>query len=151
MAVLDVNAIREFLPHRYPFLLVDRVTDITLGDETGGSIEAIKNVTINEEFFNGHFPSQPIMPGVLILESMAQVAGILGLHLLGENRTARTSYYFAGADGVRFKKPVEPGDQLVITAEYVNDKRGIWKFKCRVTVDGETACCADITCAEKDI
>jgi len=151
MAVLDITEIREFLPHRYPFLLVDKVTAVELQGEEAPNIEALKNVTINEPFFNGHFPSQPIMPGVLILESMAQVAGILGLHMLGDKRTARTSYYFAGADNVRFKRPVGPGDQLVLKAEYVNDKRGIWKFQCRAYVAGDVVCCAEITCAEKDI
>ena len=110
MTQMDVLAIREFLPHRYPFLLVDRVTDVHLDSEPAPYIEALKNVSINEEFFNGHFLQQPIMPGVLILESMAQVAGILGLHILGDKRSNRTSYYFAGADNVRFKRPVTPGD-----------------------------------------
>lgn len=151
MPALDVQGIKELLPHRYPFLMVDRVNTIDIEGPDVGSIKAIKNVTINEEFFNGHFPQRPIMPGVLIVESMAQVAGILGLHMLGERRTEKTSYYFAGADHVRFKKPVVPGDQLHLEAEYVNSKRGIWKFSCRARVDGDVVCCAEITCAEKDI
>jgi 3-hydroxyacyl-[acyl-carrier-protein] dehydratase len=151
MPALDVQGIKELLPHRYPFLLVDRVNTIDIEGPTVGSIKAIKNVTINEEFFNGHFPQHPIMPGVLIVESMAQVAGILGLHMLGDKRTDKTSYYFAGADRIRFKKPVVPGDQLNLEAEYVNNKRGIWKFSCRARVDGDVVCCAEITCAEKDI
>lgn len=151
MPALDVQGIKELLPHRYPFLMVDRVNTIDIEGPDAGSIKAIKNVTINEEFFNGHFPQRPIMPGVLIVESMAQVAGILGLHMLGERRTEKTSYYFAGADHVRFKKPVVPGDQLHLEAEYVNSKRGIWKFSCRARVDGDVVCCAEITCAEKDI
>lgn len=151
MALIDIQGIKELLPHRYPFLMVDRVNSIDIKGPTEGRIEAIKNVTINEEYFNGHFPQHPIMPGVLIVESMAQVAGILGLHMLGEKRTEKTSYYFAGADHVRFKKPVVPGDQLYLEAEYVNNKRGIWKFSCRARVDGEVVCCAELTCAEKDI
>ena len=151
MALIDIQGIKELLPHRYPFLMVDRVNSIDIESPTEGRIEAIKNVTINEDYFNGHFPQHPIMPGVLIVESMAQVAGILGLHMLGEKRTEKTSYYFAGADHVRFKKTVVPGDQLHLEAEYVNNKRGIWKFSCRARVDGEVVCCAELTCAEKDI
>lgn len=150
MSALDIQGIKNLLPHRYPFLLVDRVNTVEI-KEGKCSIEAIKNVTINENFFNGHFPQHPIMPGVLIVESMAQVAGILGLHMLGDKCTDKSSYYFAGADKVRFKKPVVPGDQLVLEAEYVNSKRGIWKFSCRAKVDGEVVCCAELTCAEKDI
>ena len=114
MPALDVQGIKELLPHRYPFLMVDRINTIDIDGESVGRIEGIKNVTINEEFFTGHFPQHPIMPGVLIVESMAQVAGILGLHMLGDKRTDKTSYYFAGADKVRFKKPVVPGDQLIL-------------------------------------
>lgn len=150
MPALDIQGIKNLLPHRYPFLLVDRVNTIDI-KEGQGRIEAIKNVTINENFFNGHFPEHPIMPGVLIVESMAQVAGILGLHMLGDKRTNKTSYYFAGADSVRFKRPVVPGDQLILEAEYVNNKRGIWKFSSRAKVDGKVVCCAELTCAEKDI
>lgn len=151
MPALDVQGIRKLLPHRYPFLMVDRVNTIEIEAKNKGRIEAIKNVTINEEFFNGHFSHHPIMPGVLIVESMAQVAGLLGLHMLGEKRTDKTSYYFAGADSVRFKKPVVPGDQLILEAEYVNNKQSIWKFSCRAKVDGVIVCSAEITCAEKDI
>lgn len=151
MPALDVQGIKKLLPHRYPFLMVDRVNTIDINGASEGRIEAVKNVTINEEFFNGHFKHHPIMPGVLIVESMAQVAGLLGLHMLGEKRTDKTSYYFAGADNVRFKKPVVPGDQLVLEAEYVNNRQGIWKFSCRARVDGKVVCCAEVTCAEKDI
>ncbi len=151
MPALDVQGIKKLLPHRYPFLMVDRVNTIEINGDSEGRIVGIKNVTINEEYFNGHFPQHPIMPGVLIVESMAQIAGILGLHMLGEKRTDKTSYYFAGADKVRFKRPVVPGDQLILEAEYENNKRGIWKFSCRALVDGQVVCCADITCAEKDI
>ena len=149
--MMNLEDIKKILPHRYPFLLVDRVNTIDIEGPTVGSIKAIKNVTINEEFFNGHFPQHPIMPGVLIVESMAQVAGILGLHMLGDKRTEKTSYYFAGADRIRFKKPVVPGDQLNLEAEYVNNKRGIWKFSCRARVDGDVVCCAEKTVNEKDI
>jgi 3-hydroxyacyl-[acyl-carrier-protein] dehydratase len=151
MPAVDVQGIKKLLPHRYPFLMVDRINTIDIDGQNSGRIEGLKNLTINEEFFNGHFPHHPIMPGVLIVESMAQVAGILGLYMLGEKRTDTTSYYFAGADKVRFKKPVVPGDQLILEAEYVNNKRGIWKFSCRALVDGDVVCSANVTCAEKDI
>lgn len=150
MPAMDILQIKEFLPHRYPFLLVDRVLDYQLeGEEV--SLTGLKNVSANEEFFNGHFPEHPIMPGVLILEAMAQAAGILGLHLLGENRTNRTAYYFAGSDKVRFKKPVFPGDQIILKAMYKSNKRGIWKFECHALVENEVVCCAELTCAEREI
>nr|WP_189388051.1 3-hydroxyacyl-ACP dehydratase FabZ [Bacterioplanes sanyensis] len=146
-----VQQIQEFLPHRYPFLLVDRVQSINLDDEEGAVIRALKNVTINEEFFNGHFPGHPIMPGVLTLEAMAQAAGLLGLSMLGDQRTPSTLYYFAGADNVRFKRPIVPGDQVVLEARFMGGRRGIWKFACRALVDGAIACQADVTCAEREL
>lgn len=148
---LDVQGIKQLLPHTYPFLMVDRVNTVEVDGPNIGRIEAIKNVTINEEFFNGHFAHHPVMPGVLILESLAQVAGLLGLHMRGITKTDTTIYYFAGADSVRFKKPVIPGDQLVLEAEYINKKQGIWKFSCFAKVDGHVVCRADITCAEREI
>lgn len=146
MPAMDINEISELLPHRYPFLLVDRVTDFTVGE----TIHGIKNVTINEPFFAGHFPGHPIMPGVLIVEALAQLAGLLGLKTLGEERARNTLYYFAGVDHVRFKKPVKPGDRLEMTARYMNDKRGIWRFECEAKVDGCLVAQAEVMCAERE-
>ncbi|ODC04245.1 3-hydroxyacyl-[acyl-carrier-protein] dehydratase FabZ [Terasakiispira papahanaumokuakeensis] len=145
--VMDINEIREYLPHRYPFLLVDRVLEIELGE----SIKAYKNVTINEELFNGHFPHHPIMPGVLIIEAMAQAAGILGFKTVNKLPRDGYIYYFVGSDNVRFKRPVMPGDQLHLEARVVKEKRGIWKFACRALVEGEVCCEAEILCAEKKV
>lgn len=143
--MMQVNEIREYLPHRYPFLLVDRVVELTLGE----SIVAIKNVTINEPFFNGHFPGLPIMPGVLIVEAMAQAAGILGFKTLDKKPANGSIYMFVGADEVRFKRQVVPGDQLELRARYVADKRGIWKFAVSAYVGGEIAASATILCADR--
>lgn len=145
--VMDINEIREYLPHRYPFLLVDRVIEIELGE----SIKAYKNVTINEELFNGHFPHHPIMPGVLIIEAMAQAAGILGFKTVNKLPRDGYIYYFVGSDNVRFKRPVMPGDQLHLEARVIKEKRGIWKFACRALVEGEVCCEAEILCAEKKV
>ena len=142
---MEVNEIREYLPHRYPFLLVDRVIELDLPK----SIVAIKNVSINEPFFNGHFPDLPVMPGVLILEAMAQAAGILGFKSQGKKPADGSIYYFVGADDVRFKRPVVPGDQLQLRAEYVSDRRGIWKFQVSSSVDGDFVAGASILCADR--
>lgn len=143
--LMDVQEIREYLPHRYPFLLVDRVTEIELGK----SITAYKNITINEAIFNGHFPDIPIFPGVLIIEAMAQTAGILGFKTMDKKPSDGSIYMFAGVDNVRFKRQVVPGDQLVMKVDYVSDKRGIWKFECRSYVDEQLACTATILCADR--
>jgi 3-hydroxyacyl-[acyl-carrier-protein] dehydratase len=143
--LMDVTEIREYLPHRYPFLLVDRVTELTPGE----SIVAYKNVTVNEPFFNGHFPDKPVMPGVLIVEALAQAAGILGFRTLDKKPSDGSIYYLVGADEVRFKRPVVPGDRLQLEARVVTEKRGIWKFECRASVDGERACEATILCADR--
>ncbi|MBU3614797.1 3-hydroxyacyl-ACP dehydratase FabZ [Polynucleobacter sp. Latsch14-2] len=137
---IDINQIMKLLPHRYPFLLVDRVLEFTPRQ----SITAIKNVTINEPFFQGHFPDFPVMPGVLIIEALAQTAALL---TFTESKADDAVYYFAGIDGARFKKPVLPGDQLVMVATYQREKAGIYKFHVKATVDGELAAEADITCA----
>lgn len=147
MAVMDFQRITDLLPHRYPFLLVDRVTDL----ERKVKISGYKNVTSNEPFFNGHFPGNPIMPGVLILESLAQLSGLLGLEAMGEEQAKNTVYYFAGIDHARFKKPVVPGDRLEMEARYVSDKRGIWRFECEAKVDGQLACKAEILCAAREV
>ncbi|MCC6077061.1 3-hydroxyacyl-ACP dehydratase FabZ [Pseudomonas sp. GCM10022188] len=143
--MMDINEIREFLPHRYPFLLVDRVSELDLEEKR---IRAYKNVTINEPFFNGHFPGHPIMPGVLIIEAMAQAAGLLGFSMMGAKAAADTLYYFVGSDNLRFRTPVTPGDQLVLEAKFLSAKRGIWKFECQASVDGKAACSGEIICAE---
>ena len=145
--MMDIHEVREYLPHRYPFLLVDRVVSV----EPGKRIEAYKNVSINEPFFNGHFPHHPIMPGVLVVEALAQACGILGFKTVNKLPADGYVYYLVGSDNVRFKRPVMPGDKLELRAEVERAKRGIWKFKCRATVEGELACEADIICAERKI
>src|SRR6476619_7996351 len=133
--MMDIHQILQKLPHRYPFLLVDRVLEI----EKGKSIKAIKNVTINEPFFTGHFPHRPVMPGVLMLEAMAQAAALLAFETLGVTPDDKTVYYFAGIDAARFKRPVEPGDQMVMEVTLDRMKAGIFTFKGRTLVDGELA------------
>ncbi|MCM2129673.1 3-hydroxyacyl-ACP dehydratase FabZ [Larsenimonas rhizosphaerae] len=145
--VMDINEIREYLPHRYPFLLIDRVTELT----TGESIVGFKNVSINEPFFNGHFPEHPIMPGVLIIEALAQAAGILGFKTVNKLPRDGYIYYLVGSDNVRFKRPVLPGDRLRLEARMIKARRGIWKFACRAHVDDELVCEADIICAERKV
>ncbi|MDW5376328.1 3-hydroxyacyl-ACP dehydratase FabZ [Halomonas sp. HP20-15] len=145
--VMDINEIREYLPHRYPFLLVDRVMELELGEY----IVAHKNVSINEPFFNGHFPHHPIMPGVLIIEALAQAAGILGFKTVNKLPRDGYVYYYVGSDNVRLKRPAMPGDQLRLEARVIFAKRGIWKFACRATTDGELVCEADIICAERKV
>lgn len=146
--MMDINEIREYLPHRYPFLLVDRVAELDL---EGKSIRAYKNVSVNEPFFNGHFPQHPIMPGVLIIEAMAQAAGILGFKMLDAKPADGTLYYFVGSDKLRFRQPVVPGDQLTLEAKFVSRKRQIWKFECQASVDGKSVCSAEIICAEREL
>ncbi len=143
--LMDVNDIREYLPHRYPFLLVDRVLEM----EIGKSIYAYKCVSINEPFFDGHFPDIPVMPGVLIIEAMAQAAGILGFKTMNKKPTDGSIYYFVGADDMRFKRPVVPGDRLELRATILGEKRGIWKFECTAHVDGKLACSGVILCADR--
>ena len=142
MTTLDINQIKEYLPHRYPMLLVDRV----LHWESGKKITAIKNVTVNEEFFNGHFPNKPVMPGVLMIEAMAQAAALLSFLTMGQKPDENTLVYFLGIDNARFKRPVEPGDQLKLEVEIVKVARGIWKYKACATVDGQLAVEADLMC-----
>jgi 3-hydroxyacyl-[acyl-carrier-protein] dehydratase len=129
---MDINAVLRQLPHRYPFLLVDRVIACVPGE----SIEAIKNVTFNEPFFTGHFPHRPVMPGVMILEALAQAAGILAFKTAGVVPDEHSRFFFVGIDGARFRKPVEPGDQLVLKAKLERSIRGIWKFSTVAEVDG---------------
>ncbi len=142
MNSLDINQIKEYLPHRYPMLLVDRVLDYELGK----SIVAIKNVTINEEFFNGHFPHKPVMPGVLMIEALAQTAALLSFLTMGKKPDSSSVVYFVGIDAARFKRPVGPGDQLRMEVEITRSSRGIYKYKARGSVDGETALEAELMC-----
>lgn len=143
--LMNVKEIREYLPHRYPFLLVDRVESLVEGE----SIVAIKNVSVNEPFFTGHFPDSPIMPGVLIIEALAQAAGILGFKTVGKKPADGSIYYLVGCDETRFKRMVVPGDRVQLEAKVVSSRRGIWKFDCRATVDGELAASALILCADR--
>jgi 3-hydroxyacyl-[acyl-carrier-protein] dehydratase len=122
---LDIYDILKRLPHRYPFLLVDRVLECTPGE----SIRALKNVTVNEPFFPGHFPHRPVMPGVMVLEALAQAAGILAYTTLGKVPNENTRFYFAGIDDCRFRRPVEPGDQLILTAKIIRNMKGLWKLE----------------------
>ncbi|MEB0134530.1 3-hydroxyacyl-ACP dehydratase FabZ [Actimicrobium sp. CCC2.4] len=142
MNSLDINQIKLYLPHRYPMLLVDRV----LTWESGKTITAIKNVTANEEFFNGHFPHKPVMPGVLMIEALAQTAALLSFLSLGQKPDENSIVYFLGIDGARFKRPVIPGDQIRMDVEIVRHTRGIWKYKARATVDGQLAVEAELMC-----
>lgn len=144
---MDIHQILRQLPHRYPILLVDRVLDI----EKGKKIRALKNISINEPFFTGHFPHRPVMPGVLMLEALAQAAALLAFDTLGVTPDDKTVYYFAGIDGARFKRPVEPGDQLILEVELLRMKAGIFKFGARALVEGEVATEADLMCTMRAI
>ena len=143
---MDIHQILRKLPHRYPFLLVDRVLEL----EPNVRIRALKNVTINEPFFGGHFPTRPVMPGVLMLEAMAQTAALLTFSSMGQDADEGQLYYFVGIDGARFKRPVEPGDQLVMDAELLRAKSGIFKYKTRATVSGELAVEAELMCTVRN-
>lgn len=145
--VMDIHQILEHLPHRYPILLVDRV----LACEPGQSIHALKNVTINEPFFVGHYPHHPVMPGVLIIEALAQTAALLSFKTMGGKADDKSVYYFVGIDGARFKKPVSPGDQLHLHVEITASKRGIWKFKAEARVDDQIAAEAELMCTIRSI
>jgi 3-hydroxyacyl-[acyl-carrier-protein] dehydratase len=145
---LDIHQILNKLPHRYPFLLVDRVLEI---DTEGNTIRAIKNVTINEPFFVGHFPKRPVMPGVLILEAMAQASLLLGFAALDLGVEDDHVYYFVGVDGARFKRPVEPGDQLILEMNLDRVKGGIFKFSGRARVGDEVACEASLMCTKRKV
>ena len=145
--MMDIHQILKQLPHRYPFLLVDRVIEL----EKGKRIVALKNVSMNEPFFTGHFPHRPVMPGVLMLEALAQAAALLAFDTLGVTPDDKTVYYFAGIDGARFKRPVEPGDQLMLHAELDRMKSGIFKFKARAMVGEELAVEAALICTMRSI
>jgi 3-hydroxyacyl-[acyl-carrier-protein] dehydratase len=144
---MDIHKILKQLPHRYPFLLVDRVLAI----DKGKTIRALKNVTMNEPFFQGHFPHRPVMPGVLMLEALAQAAALLAFDALDASPSDDTVYYFAGIDGARFKRPVEPGDQLILDVALLRMKAGIFKFNARALVGDDLAVEAELTCAMRAI
>ncbi|MBK9130512.1 MAG: 3-hydroxyacyl-ACP dehydratase FabZ [Gammaproteobacteria bacterium] len=146
-AGMDIHGILKHLPHRYPFLLIDRVIDYAVGDY----LIAIKNVTFNEPFFTGHFPVQPVMPGVLLLEAMAQATGVLAFRTTNSQPEDGSLYLLVGIDKARFKRPVEPGDQVRIEVKYVRNMRNIWFFSAEARVDGELAASADIMCASKEV
>ena len=145
--MMTTNEIKKWLPHRYPFLLIDRVIELKENDH----IVAYKNITANEDIFNGHFPQAPIFPGVMIVEAMAQAAGILGFKSMGTTPQDGSVYLFAGADKVRFRRQVIPGDRLTLKATVISAKSGIWKFECEASVDGELAASATILCADREV
>ena len=145
--MMDIQHILRKLPHRYPFLLVDRVLEF----EKGVRIKALKNVTINEPFFGGHFPSRPVMPGVLMLEALAQAAALLSFESMGTEPEDDTVVYFVGIDGARFKRPVGPGDQLILEARIDRAKAGIYKYKTRASVGGQTAVEAELMCTMRKV
>ena len=144
---MDIHRILRRLPHRYPFLLVDRVLEL----EKNVRIKALKNVTINEPFFTGHFPARPVMPGVLMLEALAQTAALLSFESMDVEPGEDTVVYFVGIDGARFKRPVEPGDQLILEASIERAKAGIYKYKTRASVGTETAVQAELMCTMRKV
>ncbi len=144
---MNINDVLKYLPHRYPMLLIDRV----ISCEPGKSLTAIKNVTYNENFFQGHFPNRPVMPAALILEAMAQATGIFALKSLGTLPNERSIYYFVGVDKARFRRPIEPGDQMKIEVRLVRTARGVWKVESDASVDGEVAASAELMGALREI
>lgn len=147
MSPMDIHEILAHLPHRYPILLVDRVLDVVPGER----IVALKNVSVNEPFFPGHYPHHPVMPGVLIVEALAQAAAILSFKTLGGKPDDKSVYYFVGIDGARFKRPVSPGDQLILEVSIQANKRGLWKFAGQAKVDGQIAAEAELMCTVRTI
>ena len=145
--LMDVQEIKEYLPQRYPFLLVDRIVSMELGK----SIVAYKNVTVNEPFFEGHFPHQPIMPGVLIIEALAQAAGVLGFKSQEKKPKDGYLYYFVGADDVRLRRPVVPGDQLKLEVNVITNRRGVYRFAEKASVGDELVGTMNILCAERKV
>ena len=146
LKTLDIHNVMSLLPHRYPFLLIDRVIEL----EPDKRLLAIKNVTYNEQFFNGHFPQRPVMPGVLIIEAMAQATGVLAMESRPSEVHSNSLYYFVGIDKARFKRPVEPGDQLYLEVFLKTVKRGIWMFSGEARVDSNVVATADLMCTARD-
>jgi 3-hydroxyacyl-[acyl-carrier-protein] dehydratase len=144
---MDIHAILAHLPHRYPFLLVDRVLDVVPGER----IVALKNVSANEPYFPGHYPHHPVMPGVLIVEALAQAAAILSFRTLGAKPDDKSVYYFVGIDGARFKRPVSPGDQLILEVSLKTNKRGLWKFAAQAKVAEQVAAEAELMCTVRTL
>lgn len=144
---MDIYKILEKLPHRYPFLMIDRVLEL----EKNVRIRAIKNVTINEPFFQGHFPNRPVMPGVLMLEALAQAAALLAFQTEGNTLDDKSVYYFVGIDGARFKRPVEPGDQLLLDVQMDRNKGGIYKFNAQAFVGDALAVSASLMCTKREV
>lgn len=147
MNSMSIQEVLQHLPHRYPFLLIDRVQDF----EPGKSLTALKNVSFNEHFFPGHFPGHPVFPGVLILESMAQASAILAFRSLETTPAVGTLYLLVGIDGARFKRKVEPGDQMIVETRIQRMSRGLWKFEASASVDGELACSSEIRITERRV
>ena len=147
MTQFDINQIQKILPHRYPFLMIDRVIEI----DSGKTLTAIKNVSINEPFFEGHFPNLPVFPGVLMLECIAQASAILASLMIDATASGENVYLFAGVDKARFRRPVGPGDQLVIDVEFVKHIKKLWRCVGTITVDGELACSADVLFTHREI
>ena len=147
MTQLDINQIQQILPHRYPFLMIDRVIKV----DPGKSLTAIKNISVNEPFFEGHFPHYPVFPGVLMLECIAQASAILASLMIDATASGTNVYLFAGVDKARFKRPVEPGDQLFIDVEFVKHIKKLWRCVGTIKVDGELACSADVLFTHREI
>ncbi len=143
--LMDIEEIQQYLPHRYPFLLVDRVVELNLGE----SIVAYKNISYNEQLFQGHFPDKAVFPGVLTVEAMAQASGILGFKTMDKKPADGSMYLFVGADNLRFKRPVVPGDRLMLRSKVLSDRRGIWKFEVSADVDDQLCASATILCADR--
>jgi len=140
--VMDIHQVLQYLPHRYPFLLIDRVLEVVPNER----IVALKNVSMNEPFFPGHYPHHPVMPGVLVIEAMAQASAILSFKTMGTLPSDDSVYYFVGIEGARFKRPVSPGDQLLLKASISMNRRGMWKFLAQAEVDGQIAAEAELIC-----
>jgi len=147
VGAMDIHQVMKHLPHRYPFLLVDKVVSCVPGE----TLTALKNVTINEPFFPGHFPIKPVMPGVLILEALAQATGILTAKSMSDAPTGETLYYLVGIDNARFKQPVEPGDQLILKTDLIRNKRSIWKFDAKALVGDNVVASAEIICSVQSV
>ncbi|PCJ51008.1 MAG: 3-hydroxyacyl-[acyl-carrier-protein] dehydratase FabZ [Gammaproteobacteria bacterium] len=147
LSPMDIHQIMEHLPHRYPFLLIDKVIDYKVGDYLHG----VKNITINEPCFTGHFPNRPVMPGVLILEALAQATGVLGFKTMERIPDSKSIYYFVGIDKARFRQPVEPGDVVHLHVKLLKRKRDMWKFSAEALVDGKVVCAAELMCANKEL
>lgn len=147
MAIMDIKEVMKYLPHRYPFLLIDKVVDLKAGE----SITAVKNVTMNEDFFQGHFPGHPVMPGVLIIEAMAQAAALLSYKTEGTQPNGNVVTYFIGIDKARFRAPVFPGDQLILKANLIRRSSRLWKYETQALVDDKIVSEAELLCTEKNI